>query len=107
MKSGWYDAIKKIGPAQINGMQKNFGVKDLPQFITRHANGFGQVGINMTSGTGGRSAIVIKNNIGNIFGVAYQANTYLKVISARTGKMKRRMQYFQRAAIEKFKNKKS
>jgi hypothetical protein len=61
----------------------------------------------MTSGTGGRSFIVIKNTIGNIFGVAYQANTYLKVVSARSGKMKRRMQYFQRAAIEKFKNKKS
>ena len=107
MKSGWYDAIKKIGPATINGMPKNFGLKDLPQFITRHVNGFGQVNIQMTSGTGGRSAIVIKNSIGNIFGVAYQANTYLKVISARSGKMKRRMQYFQRAAIEKFKNKKS
>jgi len=107
MKSGWYDAIKKIGPATINGMPKNFGLKDLPQFITRHVNGFGQVNIQMTSVTGGRSAIVIKNNIGNIFGVAYQANTYLKVISARSGKMKRRMQYFQRAAIEKFKNKTS
>jgi hypothetical protein len=107
MKSGWYDAIKKIGPATINGMPKNFGLKDLPQFITRHVNGFGQVNIQMTSGTGGRSAIVIKNSIGNIFGVAYQANTYLKVISARSGKMKKRMQYFQRAAIEKFKNKKS
>lgn len=107
MKSGWYDAIKKIGPATINGMPKNFGLKDLPQFITRHVNGFGQVGIQMTTGTGGRSAIVIKNNIGNIFGVAYQANTYLKVISSRSGKMKRRMQHFQRAAIEKFKSKKS
>ena len=107
MKSGWYDAIRKIGPATINGMPKNFGLKDLPQFITRHVNGYGQVGIQMTTGTGGRSAIVIKNNIGNIFGVAYQANTYLKVVSARSGKMKRRMQHFQRAAIEKFKNKKS
>jgi hypothetical protein len=107
MKSGWYDAIKKIGPATINGMAKNFGLKDLPEFITKHVNSFGHVGIQMTEGTGGRSAIVIKNNIGNIFGVAYQANTYLKVISARSGKMKRRMQHFQRAAIEKFKNKKS
>jgi hypothetical protein len=107
MKSGWYDAIRKIGPATINGMPKNFGLKDLPQFITRHVNGYGQVGIQMTTGTGGRSAIVIKNNIGNIFGVAYQANTYLKVVSARSGKMKKRMQHFQRAAIEKFKNKKS
>jgi len=107
MKSGWYDAIKKIGPATINGMPKNFGLKDLPQFITRHSNGMGQVGINMVQGAGGKSSIVIKNSIGNIFGVAYQANTYLRVISARSGKMKRRMEYFQRAAIAKFKTKKS
>jgi len=107
MKSGWYDAIKKIGPARINGMPKNFGLKDLPQFITRHSNGLGDVGINIVYGTGGLSSIVIKNNIGNIFGVAYQANTYLKVVSTRSGKMKRRMEYFQRAAIAKFKTKKS
>jgi hypothetical protein len=107
MKSGWYDAIKKIGPAMINGMPKNFGLKDLPEFITKHVNSFGYVGMQMTTGTGGKSAIVIKNSIGNIFGVAYQANTYLKVISARSGKMKKRMEYFQRAAIAKFKNKKS
>jgi hypothetical protein len=107
MKAGWLDAIRKIGPATINGMPKNFGVKDLPSFITRHPNGHGQVGIQITSGTGGRSAIIIKNNIGNVFRVADMANTYFKVIQARTGKMKRRMQHFQRAAIEKFKNKKS
>jgi hypothetical protein len=107
MKSGWYYTIKRIGPAVINGMPKNFGVKDLPMYITKHSNTLGSVDIQFTTGTGGRSAIVIKNNIGNIFGVAYQANTYLKVISARTGKMKKRMEYFQRAAIEKFKNKKS
>lgn len=107
MKAGWLDAIRKIGPATINGMPKNFGLKDLPSFITRHPNGHGQVGITITNGTGGRSAIIIKNNIGNIFKVADQAQTYFKVISARTGKMKRRMQHFQRAAIEKFKNKKS
>ena len=107
MKAGWLDAIRKIGPATINGMPKNFGLKDLPSFITRHANGNGQVGITITSGTGGSSSIIIKNNIGNIFKVADQAQTYFKVISARKGKMKKRMQHFQRAAIEKFKNKKS
>jgi hypothetical protein len=107
MKAGWLDAIRKIGPATINGMPKNFGVKDLPSFITRHPNGYGQVGIQITSGTGGRSAIIIKNNIGNVFRVADMANTYFKVIQARTGKMARRMKHFQRAAIEKFKNKKS
>ena len=107
MKSGWYYVIKRIGTATINGMPKNFGVKDLPQYITHHSNTLGQVGINMTTGTGGKSFITITNKIGNIFGVAYQANTYLKVISTRSGKMKRRMEYFQKAAIEKFKNKKS
>ena len=107
MKAGWLDAIKKIGPAQINGMPKNFGVKDLPSFITRHPNGHGQVSVNIMQGTGGRSYIIMKNDIGNIFKVADQARTYFKVIQARTGKMKLRMQYFQRAAIAKFKSIKS
>lgn len=107
MKSGWYDVIKKIGPATINGMPKNFGVKDLPEFITKHANSSGNVGLSFAGETGGQSVIVIRNNIGNIFNVAYLADTYLNVISARAGKMKKRMQYFQRAAIEKFKSKKS
>ena len=107
MKAGWLDAIRKIGPATINGMPKNFGLKDLPSFISRHPNGHGKVGIEITQGTGGRSAIIIRNDIGNIFKVADMANTYFKVIQARTGKMARRMQHFQRAAIEKFNNKKS
>ena len=107
MKSGWLDAIKKIGPATINGMPKNFGIKDMPSFISRHHNGLGQVGVNIMEGTGGQSYIIMRNSIGNIFNVADQARTYFKVIEARTGKMKRRMQYFQRAAIEKFKSKKS
>jgi len=107
MKAGWLDAIRKIGPATINGMPKNFGLKDLPSFISRHPNGHGKVGINIMQGTGGRSYIIIKNDIGNIFKVADQARTYFKVIQARTGKMSKRMKHFQRAAIAKFKNKKS
>jgi len=107
MKAGWLDVIRKIGPATINGMPKNFGLKDLPSFISRHPNGHGKVGIEITQGTGGRSAIIIKNDIGNIFKVADQARTYFKVIEARTGKMAKRMKHFQRAAIEKFKSKKS
>jgi hypothetical protein len=88
-------------------MPKNFGLKDLPSFISRHPNGHGKVGINIMQGTGGRSYIIIKNDIGNIFKVADQAKTYFKVISARSGKMILRMRHFQRAAIAKFKNKKS
>jgi hypothetical protein len=108
MKSGWLDAIRKVGPAQINGMPKNFGVKDLPQFITRHANSLGMVNIKNAADPGSAEiAIVITNKIGNIFKISYLTDTYRLVIQNRMGKMAKRMQHFQRAAIEKFKNKKS
>jgi hypothetical protein len=108
MKSGWLDAIRKIGPANINGMPKNFGVKDLPQFITKHTNNLGMVNIkNAGDPNSAEIAIVITNKIGNIFKISYLTDTYRLVIMNRMGKMAKRMAHFQRAEIEKFKNKKS
>lgn len=108
MKSGWLDAIRKIGPATINGMPKNFGVKDLPQFITRHSNNLGMVNIkNAADPSSAEIAIVITNKIGNIFKISYLTDTYRLVIRNRMGKMAKRMKHFQRAEIEKFNNKKS
>lgn len=103
MKSGWLDVIKTIGPARISGMPTNFGVKDLPQFITRHNNNSGLVNISMTSGIGGGSEIKITNKMGDAFGVAREAEVFNHVISARSGKMKKRMRYFMNWNIKQFK----
>jgi len=106
MKAGWYDVIKTIGTAKISGMPTNFGVKDLPQFITRHSNNLGQVNIQMTSGVGGGSEIKITNKMGNAFNVAREAEVFNRVISARSGKMARRMRYFMNWNIKQFKRNK-
>lgn len=106
MKSGWLDVIKTIGPARISGMPTNFGVKDLPQFITRHNNKMGLVNISMTSGVGGGSQIKITNKMGNAFNVAREAEVFNRVISARSGKMKKRMRYFINWNIKQFKKNK-
>ena len=102
MKSGWLDTIQKIGPPKINGVPKNFGLKDMPQWITRHAKRNGSVGINKVSRDKGDILITVRNDIGNIFGVAYLAGTQRWVMSVRQGKLQRRMAHFQRAAIAKF-----
>jgi hypothetical protein len=101
MKAGWHDAIKKIGPPTINGVPKNFGIKDLNQFITRHinSNGFTSLDIGMTNN--GKVYFTVKNEVGNIFRVSELAQTEQKVIQARSGKMSARMYYLIDAAIDK------
>ena len=101
MKAGWYDAIKKIGPPQINGISKNFGVKDLNQFITRHINSNGFTSLDIGMNNGGKVYFTVKNEVGNIFRVAELAQTEQKVIQARSNKMAARMDYFLSAAIDK------
>jgi len=101
MKAGWNDAIKKIGPPVINGVPKNFGIKDLNQFITRHinSNGFTSLDIGMTGN--GKVYFTVKNEVGNIFRVAELAQTEQKVIQARSNKMAARMYHLMDAAIDK------
>jgi len=110
MKAGWLAIIAKIGPPTINGVPKNFGVKALPSWIKRHGAGHGQITI-----VGGdmaisgklkrgedRMNIIIKNDIGNIFGAAERAATAMEVLRARAGKMAARAGHFQKIAADKF-----
>jgi hypothetical protein len=85
-------------------MPKNFGVKDLPSFITRHAGkGHGAIREQFVQGTtGGDSYINIVNDLGNIFKIAYENNVVSKVYEVRANKVKRRMAHFQKAINNKF-----
>lgn len=100
MKAGWYHAIKTIGPPKINGVEKNFGVKDLPVWITRHSSTFGRSSMTKT-GNGNQTIINVANDIGNIFGKAHESDTENLVMKNRSGKMQRRIQHFMRIAIDK------
>ena len=110
MKAGWFAIIAKIGPPKINGVPKNFGVKALPAWIKRHAAGHGQISIvGGEIATAGkldrgenRMNILIKNDIGNIFGAAERAATAMEVLRARAGKMAARAGHFQKIAANRF-----
>lgn len=110
MKAGWLACIAKIGPPLINGIPKNFGVKALPAWIKRHASGHGQVSIvggdiamaGKLSRAENRMNIIVKNDIGNIFGAAERAATATQVLMVRAGKMQARAKHFQMIAAQKF-----
>lgn len=103
LKAGWFDVINKIGPPKINGIAKNFGVKDLPGFITRHAgNGHGGVQMELQITGNSDQFIHITNGIGNIFKIAYENNVVSQVYNVRSKKSAKRMAHFQRAINAKF-----
>jgi len=110
MKAGWLTAIAKLGRPVINGVPKNFGIKGLPGWITRHASGHGQVNIvgaelaaaGSLSPGDKRLNIIVKNDIGNIFGAAARADTATKVLLVRSGKMGARIGHFQKIAADRF-----
>ena len=102
MKAGWVTAIRKLPVPIINGIPKQFGLRKLPAWITRHQVGHGSVGIFIRSGGIAESyAITVRNDLANIFGVGYLAGTKEKVIEVRGNKMTLRMRHLMRAALEK------
>lgn len=105
MKAGWVTAINKIGRPIINGMPKTFGLRRLPEWITRHKAGHGGVGLNVYQGAGSNNVtMTVRNDLGNIFGVGYLAGTKTYVMAVRAGKMTRRLRHFMRIAIDKTNN---
>lgn len=101
MKAGWLAAIKKIQPPKINGVEKTFGLRKMPGWVTRHNAGHGAVGLN-TYTTGSNNVLMtVRNDLANIFGVGYLAGTKNYVTAVRAGKMAARMRHFMRAAIDK------
>ena len=101
MKAGWLAAIHKIGKPKINGIEKSYGLRKLPGWITRHPAGHGSVGFNKYQTSSNNILITVRNDLGNIFGVGYLAGTKRWVMGARAGKMQRRLNHFMRAAIDK------
>jgi len=101
MKAGWISAINKIGTPKINGVEKKFGLRKMPTWVSRHPAGHGSVGLNIFNGAANDVHLTVRNDLGNIFGVGYLAGTRRFVIGVRAGKMSARMRHFMRIAIEK------
>ena len=104
MKAGWLTAIHKIGKPKINGIDKAFGLRKLPTWITRHNANHGFVGLNKYKTNSNNVMMTVRNDLGDIFGVGYLAGTKREVMGARAGKLQRRLNHFMRAAIEKANN---
>jgi hypothetical protein len=101
MKAGWVAAIHKIGKPKINGIDKSFGLRKLPAWITRHNAAHGFVGLNTYQTISNNVLMTVRNDLGDIFGVGYLAGTKRRVMGVRAGKMQRRGNHLMRAAIEK------
>jgi hypothetical protein len=100
MKAGWVTAIHKIGKPKINGIDKSFGLRKLPAWITRHNANHGFVGLNKYQTSSNNVMMTVRNDLGDIFGVGYLAGTKRWVMGARAGKLQRRLNRFMRMAIE-------
>lgn len=101
MKAGWVTAINRIGKPKINGMEKGFGLRKLPTWVTRHNANHGSVGLNKYQTNSNNILLTVRNDLGNIFGVGYLAGTKRYVMGVRAGKLQRRLNHFMRIAIDK------
>lgn len=102
MKAGWVAAINKIGKPVINGIETTRGLRKMPGWVLRHNATHGKVGLNISQGSSSNDVLMtVKNDLGNIFGVGYLAGTKMYVMSARQGKMQRKLKHFMRIALDK------
>jgi hypothetical protein len=89
----WYQVIRSIPTIRIRGIDARSGEKGLPNFIKRSpyvGRAPGQFIDNARFPTQGVSSVTIKNNIGDIFGVAREAQTKKNVFRYRLLAMAKR-----------------
>jgi len=82
LNSGWWSVIQRVGTVHIRGMDVTSARKDMPVWIKKH-NIPGQVIISSRDGGIRYESITIVNPIGDIMGVATDANTKTRVIIKR------------------------
>lgn len=82
LNSGWWSVIQRIGKVRIRGMDVTPASKGVPEWVRRH----GVPGYVVTQSAPGAmryDSITIVNPIGDIMGVATDANTKARVIRKR------------------------
>ena len=104
VKSGWYRALMSLPrPVDNNGQSGDFGAElRKAAWITSHSsvNGYNS---NMFSDTA--CAVTIINSIGNINGIADQADTLSLVYGNRVKQMPAQVRYRMQKRVDKFNNK--
>ena len=103
MKAGWRESIAMLPKPKINGIEKNFGVKGIPSWVSRHFGGNGYVYMNGKPGT--KFGLLIGNKIGDILGIGREADVLNLVIDGRIGKLEKRAAHFFEKHAKRFNRK--
>jgi hypothetical protein len=91
IKSGWASALRSLPPPMINGIPKNFGTDLLNvAWINRHTNIAGQSSVWSDDKN---VKISIRNTMGNISGIATDANVLQLVYANRVKQMRARVKF--------------
>jgi hypothetical protein len=102
IKSGWAMALRSLPKPMINGVEKNFGT-DLLQtpWIVRHTSVDGR---NSHSFSDKFAQVTVTNSLGNINGIADQANVLGLVLGNRVKQMRRRVSHLVKDDVDDFNN---
>lgn len=100
IKSGWAMALRTLPKPTINGVEKNFGAKLLNAgWITRHKSVQGKSNVRATDK---EVDIIVFNAMGNINGIADQADTLGLVMGNRVKQMPKRISRLLQQDIDGF-----
>jgi hypothetical protein len=101
LKAGWLDAIMSLPKPETPGIQKTYGIKGVPAWVTKNRSGKGYVIFSGQPDTANFS-LIIGNSIGDNDGVSTDAKTLEKVMAVRTGKLFKRADALLQYGIDKF-----
>ena len=103
IKSGWYKALMSLPRPVINGVEKNAGSSlRKAGWITKHSS---VPGNSVSSFTDKLADVTIRNMMGNIYGIADQADTLGLVYGNRVKQMPAKIRNLIQADINKFTSK--
>ena len=103
IKSGWYKALMSLPRPVINGVEKNAGSKlRSAGWITKHSK---VPGNSASTFTDKLAEVTIRNLMGNIYGIADQADTLGLVYGNRVKQMPAKIQRLIAADVAKFNRK--
>lgn len=103
MKAGWRESISSLPKPKINGVEKNFGIKGIPSWITRHLGGNGYAIVNGQPAY--KFGVIVGNKIGDIFGIGKEADVVNNVYDMRIGKLESRANKFFEKHAKRFNRK--
>lgn len=102
VKSGWAAALKSLPKPMINGVEKNFGTNLLQTpWVVRHNS---TPGYSRNSFTDRNADVSVINSLGNIGGIADQANVLALVLGNRVKQMRRRVKHLVQDDVDDFNN---